>query len=200
MKKLELIKKDLETLGDKGYKVFGTYPVQNMKKGEGEGLEITAIDLIEELEYYKEVDFYNLTGVDFDDYIYDDKEGNTTIIEVELENSYNWSCSVTFQYRAIKVRGKEYIAFAFHRFGDVRGNYTDYAIFDMNREELPEFLFAIQKGITKTINGDEYYITQNLMSEHGRLDVCNASTYNDFTIYCDDDNLEKLILEEEVVK
>ena len=61
----------------------------------------------------------------------------------ESGNSYNWNGSAIFNLHQIFLYGNEYTVVRFHRYGDVRGNYTDYMLLyiglDRFIEELGQF-------------------------------------------------------------
>lgn len=52
-------------------------------------------------------------------------------------NSYNWNGSIDhhMQGHVVKYNGKKYLLLSFHRFGDVRVNYTEKAVFPHESEE-----------------------------------------------------------------
>ena len=114
-------------------------------------LEIDTINILEEMEKY-ELDWYNFR------YYTEDEDGNEIEVDIfegcetgeqildvleeygyiedtyfAADNSYNWSAPVSnnFDFKLYKdfVSDGVFVDFSVHRFGDVRGNYTDSVIY-----------------------------------------------------------------------
>ena len=190
-------------------RVFGYYDVEH-NEFESKNLSISNLDIIRALAPY-EVDFKKLYNVDFDDVIYEDKEGNYISLDTDYKNtannSYNWSSQVVFNYQQIQVitddyhvnyRGydltnhKEYIAIKFHRYGDVRGNYTDYMILDMSMEEFYEVIMeATMVSVTIKINNKEYAIDTECTKEACTFDIYDVERNEaiGYDVFLDIDNL-----------
>lgn len=194
MKKANKIINDLKHI--KGYLVFGTYPVDRNKL-RSKNLEIGEISIVEALKPY-EINFKALYKVDFDDIIYDDAQGNYISIDtyVTSNNSYNWSAQCVFNYNEIKVIDKydiehNYVAIKFHRFGDVRGNYTDYMVLDMSLDEFYNVLLEETRvSASVTVNNVDYYISTDIFKEGCVFDIwANDDSLDDYDVYLDIDNL-----------
>lgn len=175
MLKAKKIIRDLKSI--KGGKFFGYYEVKSNKK-ESKNLDISELDLIRDLSYY-EIDFKKLYKVDFDDVVYEDLEGNYISIDLDVEsgNSYNWSSQIVFNYNHIRVIDRydiehDYIAVKFHRFGDVRGNYTDYIVLDMSMDEFFETVMeATQVSCCIEYKRHTYSISTDAIKEGCLFDI-----------------------------
>lgn len=180
-------------------RVFGYYDVEHNER-ESKNLSISNLDIIRALAPY-EVDFKKLYNVDFDDIIYEDKEGNYISIDTDYKNtsnnSYNWNSQVVFNYQQIQVINKYdyehvYIAIKFHRYGDVRGNYTDYMILDISLEEFYEVIMeSTMVSVTIKINNKEYAIDTECTKEACTFDIYDVE-HNEaigYDVFLDIDNL-----------
>lgn len=191
MKKLKKCRRDLRTMG-KPMAIFGTYDSHNMKKSRG--LSINELDIIEALiKKDVEIDFKKEYGVDYNDFVYEDKNPRGfDWVELKSDNTYNWSSQVTINFSEIEVDGVRYVAVKFHRYGDVRGNYTDYCVLDMTLQDFLEFLLTdTAKYMTVKIQGKNYGISQNPLNEACVFDVWSndADYQNDHVVLLDLDNL-----------
>ena len=195
MKKANVIIKDLKHLKGKAY-FGGNYTVDRNER-KSRNLEIGALDLVEALKPY-EVDFKKLYKVDFDDVVYDDEQGNYESIDLNItaNNSYNWGAQVVFNYNEIEVidrygMGHRYMTVKFHRFGDVRGNYTDYMVLDMSLDEFYEVLADASRvycGID--YKGKCYGISTDIFKESCVFDIySNDADIDEYDQYLDIDNL-----------
>lgn len=112
---------------------------------------------------------------------------------ISQNNSYNWFCTATFDYTLYN----EYTLIKFHRFGDVRGNYTDYLLLDLGEYEFIEKLSELYSVANIEIEGVDYSIQYNLLSENGVYNV-----YSDdielYDTYFESDELENL--KEEIIE
>lgn len=192
MKKANLIIKDLKHL--KGQGGYGCYSGHRNEK-KSYNLDIGAITIVEALKPY-EINFKARYGVDFDDVVYYDAQGNYNFIDLDItsDNSYNWSAQVVFNYNEIKVIDRydydhKYITIKFHRYGDVRGNYTDYMVLDMSLDEFYEVLReSSQVYCDVEIKGINYSISTDIFKE-----ACVFDIYSDdldaYDQYLDIDNL-----------
>ena len=107
----------------------------------------------------------------------------------ESGNSYNWNGSAIFNFHQIFINGNEYTVVRFHRYGDVRGNYTDYMLLyirlDRFIEELSYFykFFEYEGRLIKT----------NPLMEQGLFDVeFEGEIEYDVYIDVDDSSPERL--------
>lgn len=198
MKKAKRILNDLKHNLKGTKRVFNYYDV-NHNEFESKNLSISNLDIIRALAPY-EIDFKKLYNVDFDDVIYEDKEGNYISLDTDYKNtannSYNWNSQVVFNYQQIQVIDRYdyehvYIAIKFHRYGDVRGNYTDYMVLDMSIDEFYEVIMeATRVYTTITIKNVDYEITTDCFKEGCLFDIySNDNNIDDYDVYLDIDNL-----------
>ena len=195
MKKANIIIKDLKHLKGKTY--FGGACTVDRNEKRSRNLEIGAIDLVEALKPY-EVNFKALYKVGFDNVVYDDEQGNYEFIDLDItsNNSYNWNAQVVFNYNAVEVIDRygmehKYITVKFHRFGDVRGNYTDYMVLDMSLEEFYEVLADASRVYCEIEYKGEYYeISADIFKESCVFDIySNGANIDEYDVYLDIDNL-----------
>ena len=133
-------------------------------------LEIDTINILEDMEEY-ELDWYDFR------YYTEDDDGNEIEVDIfegcetgeeildalaeygyiedtyfAADNSYNWSAPVSndFDFKLYKdyVSGGIFVDFSVHRFGDVRGNYTDSVIYRFDSiVEFDELLLNCTKYV-----------------------------------------------------
>ena len=133
-------------------------------------LEIDTINILKDMEAY-ELDWYDFR------YYTEDEDGNEIEVDIfegcetsedmldvleeygyigddyfKADNSYNWSAPVSndFEFKLYEdfVSGGVFVDFSVHRFGDVRGNYTDSVIYHFDSEgEFYELLLDCNKYI-----------------------------------------------------
>ena len=176
-------------------RVFNYYDVDHNVR-ESKNLEISVLDIVRALAPY-EIDFKGLYGVDFDDVVYNDDEGNYISLEFDYknrdDNSYNWSSQVVFNFGSILVTDKyghehEYQTIKFHRYGDVRGNYTDYMVLNMSRDEFYEVVSdASRVYCSITHKGIVYDLSTDCFEECGVFNIYSNQGYGDHA-YLDIDN------------
>lgn len=195
MKKSNTIIKDLKHLKGKTY-FGGAYTVDRNEK-RSKNLEVGAIDLVEALKPY-EINFKALYKVDFEDVVYEDAQGNYDSIKLDItsNNSYNWNAQVVFDFNEIEVIDRygiehKYITVKFHRYGDVRGNYTDYMVLDMSLDEFYGVL-ADASSVYCDIEykGNVYAISTDIFKEACVFDIYSDNACMDcYGVYLDIDNL-----------
>ena len=195
MKKASTIIRDLKHL--KGNTFFGGNYTVDRNERKSRNLEIGAIDLVGALKSY-EIDFKKLYKVDFDSVVYDDAQGYYEKIDLDItsNNSYNWNGQVVFNYNEIEVtedygNNKRYITVKFHRFGDVRGNYTDYMVLDMSLDKFYEVLADASRVYCEIEYKEEYYeISTDIFKESCVFDIySNGASIDEYGVYLDIDNL-----------
>ena len=192
MKKANIIIRDLKHL--KGNKVFNYYTVDRNAQ-RSKNLEIGALSIVEALKPY-EINFKALYKVDYDAVVYDDAQGNYDLIELDItaNNSYNWNAQVVFNYNEIRVTDRygyehNYITVKFHRYGDVRGNYTDYMVLDMSLQEFYEVLQeSTQVYCDIDVKGVTYSISTDIFKEACVFDIYSTEL-DEYDQYLDIDNL-----------
>ena len=175
--------------------IFGTYDSSNMK--ESKNLDISVLDVVRALAPY-EIDFKGRYGVDFDDVVYEDAQGNYISIDTDInsDNSYNWSSQIIFCFSTVKVMDQYgethlYKSIMFHRYGDVRGNYTDYMVLDISDCEFLEVLSdATRVSCSINYKGNTYDISSDCFKEACLFDIYNLTTGDDdYDVMLDIDNL-----------
>ena len=175
--------------------IFGTYDSSNMK--ESKNLDISVLDVVRALAPY-EIDFKGRYGVDFEDVMYEDAQGNYISIDtdIDLGNSYNWASQIVFAFNTVKVMDQygethTYKAIMFHRYGDVRANYTDYMVLDMSDCEFCEVISdATRVSCSIDYKGNTYDISTDCFKEGCLFDIYNVTTGNDdYDVMLDIDNL-----------
>ena len=195
MKKANTIIKDLKHL--KGNTYFGGAYTVSRNERRSKNLEIGAIDLVEALKPY-EINFKALYKVDFDNVVYNDAQGDYESINLDItsNNSYNRNAQVVFNYNEIEVIDRyglehKYITVKFHRYGDVRGNYTDYMVLDMSLDEFYEVL-ADSSHVCCDIEykNEHYEISTDILKEACVFDIySDDANMVDYDVYLDIDNL-----------
>ena len=195
MKKANIIIRDLKHL--KGNTFFGGAYTVDRNERRSRNLEIGAINLVETLKPY-EINFKALYKVDFDDVVYNDEQGNFESIDLDItsNNSYNWSAQVVFNYNKIEVIDRygmehKYVTVKFHRYGDVRGNYTDYMVLDMSLDEFYEVLADASRVYCEIEYKGEYYeISTDIFKESCVFDIYSVgANIDEYDQYLDIDNL-----------
>ena len=134
-------------------------------------LEIDTINILKDMEEY-ELDWYDFR------YYTEDEDGNEIEVDIfegcetaeqilgileeygyiedtyfVADNSYNWSAPVSndFYFKIYRdfVSGGVFVDFMVHRFGDVRGNYTDSVIYRFDSaDEFYELLLNCNKYVS----------------------------------------------------
>lgn len=113
----------------------------------------------------------------------------------KCDNSYNWSSPISndFDYYIYNnmLDGGIFVEFKVHRYGDVRGNYTDSVLLCFNNKyEFYEILSENNKYTTVTVDGVDYDIDIRITSDSYEvydLDgnyICTAYGDKDDVINC----------------
>lgn len=145
--------KEMKTLKGANVRIFGQ-PVTLSEDTDNTTIDI--IDILKNLEEYEVTELYsyrynNETEEDEEIDIFEDCENSDDIISALVEygyinddcdykgdNSYNWSGNVSHDFD-IKIYNNAFedgvfVEFKVHRFGDVRGNYTESVILQFDNE------------------------------------------------------------------
>jgi hypothetical protein len=155
--------KDLKAVDEvnatKGY-VYMTYPY--MPK---------AIDILESLKSL-EVNDYKREAV-----LKAFEDGDRDYLEAK--NSYNWSGNVDhhLQWYVVEVDERKYMILSFHRYGDVRVNYTDEVVLSYDNIDADDFYNAIiesDKHGNVEVNGKAYFF--KVSSLHDMVEVFDWSS------------------------
>ena len=125
-------------------------------------------------EYDEENDDYECRYTDnFDEYL-DYLEENRWLEEVAHDNTYNYNANISnhidYRTRFNNLNGKCYIEVMVHRFGDVRCNYTDACILEMDSMDIfYEIMSECTKYVDIIMDGNEYRIAISPMTETKEL-------------------------------
>ena len=102
-------------------------------------------------------------------------------IATKSDNTYNWGANIShdINFDEFEYDGENYVAIMVHRGGDIRGNYTYYAILKCDFYDLLEVEFYPIKDITGTnLVADLRWYTED-------YSVYNYETQEDFDGYYD---------------
>ena len=155
-----------------------------------EAFEITKKEIYnsEEEEYFEyDIEEYFEKGLD---------EG--FLIECGADNSYNWNSPISHHINFEiyhDIEGSYIVRFRVHRYGDVRCNYTDWVYLEFSWED--EFLEVLMEECSKWIDvemdGKQYYVTIEVISDEIRLESYENEEYEE--IFGDDRDtiLEEMI-------
>ena len=110
--------------------------------------------------------------------------------EVQSGNTYNWGDNLSHHLCYYSAEGDDgyYIAFAIHRAGDVRCNYTDFAIFKFGSfEHCWETISAVGDDFITDlkVDGKMYSITPTAVSEG-------------FNVWCADDDFQTELFPDDI--
>lgn len=161
----------------------------NFLKGVGKGLTINESEILKFLKPY-EVEFSKETEKYIDE--------NWEDITSNHDNSYNWGSPVVMEICTLKLNSRKYIAIAYHLYGDVRGNYTDFVFYDFNSfEEFWEIMSDFRKGFSFTRGHYEIMVDCcSIFMESGYVDISWSSHLKGdgagdiCEVYCDCDMSE----------
>ena len=131
-------------------------------------------------------------------------DDNGLLVEKNSGNTYNWSAPISndFYYHIYKNLRDDnlIIKIGVHKYGDVRGNYTDeFCIIIDSEEEFFDILCESDKFNTIEIDGKNYYIDIRMFSDVFEVSDTDGECIG--TIYAEDDEeaIEeiKALIEEE---
>ena len=155
-----------------------------------EAFEITKKEMYDnkEEEYFEyDIEEYFEKGLD---------EG--WLVEKCSDNSYNWNSPMSHHINFeiyYNDEGSYIVRFRIHRYGDVRCNYSDWCYLEFSWEnEFLERLLESSKSIDVEMDGKQYYVTIEVLSDEIRLESYDEENgYED--IYGDDRDeiLEEMI-------
>ena len=120
------------------------------------------------------------------------------LTECGADNSYNWNSPIShhinFEIYHNNEEGNYLIRFRVHRYGDVRYNYSDWVYLECNSDyDFLEALMECGKSIDVEMDGKQYYVTIEVLSDEIRLESYENEEYEE--IYGDDRDtiLEEMI-------
>lgn len=99
------------------------------------------------------------------------------------DNSYNWSSPVSnhFDFKAWNTSDGVIIALMVHRYGDVRGNYTDHLWYFFNSmDEFYECIYLTKTNLVE-LQGKHYYCDINVFEDY--ITVSRMEDNEQFTVY-----------------
>lgn len=152
---------DIKEIHETPVYYFGSY--HELGTLETDDFTINIIDVLEALKPYEITE--TIEELAENDYIYDDcdNKGN---------NSYNWNAPINHDFNFYIYNNNNtandvcYVEFKVHRFGDVRGNYTENVVLEfMNKYKFYEAVAACNKYSTIEIDGINYNIDVNIFSD-----------------------------------
>ena len=111
----------------------------------------------------------------------------------KCDNSYNWCAPIAnhFDFEIYKDLCGDgvYVRFMVHRFGDVRCNYTDAAIYHFDNDyEFLNILSEQSKEVDVDVDGKTYHITIDVLQDG--FEVFDGDYNYVCTIYCVDNAAE----------
>ena len=177
-------------------------------------LEIDTINILEDMEEY-ELDWYDFRyytededGNEIEVDIFEGCETGEQILDVLAEygyiedtyfaadNSYNWAAPVSndFDFKLYRdfVSDGVFVDFMVHRFGDVRGNYTDSVIYHF--DSVDEF-YELLLNCNKYVPVGNYEVIVDIFNDG--FEVYDESGNYICTAYGDYDDVVKTIQETE---
>ena len=202
---------ELKQLRGATVKYFGEAVTLPNKIGD---LEIDTINILEDMEEY-ELDWYDFR------YYTEDEDGNEVEIDIlencetaedvlntleeygyieetyfAADNSYNWSAPVSndFDFKVYRdsLSGGVFVDFSVHRFGDVRGNYTDSVIYHF--DSVDEF-YELLLNCDKYVQIGNYGVCVNIFNDG--FDVYDEAGNYIITAYGDYDDIVEAIKDAE---
>ena len=200
MKRICKIIDEVKALRGANVKVFGQPTTLTSDYGK---YTIDTIDILNNLEDYEIpeiIDYWTFEEEDGEDIevleeitceeylnILDD---NGFLVEKNSGNTYNWSAPISndFYYHIYENLRDDnlIIKIAIHRYGDVRGNYTDeFCIIVDSEEEFFDILCESDKFNTIEIDGKIYYIDIRMFSDVFEVSDTDGEYIGE--IYAEDD-------------
>lgn len=186
---LENIKKDIQNLRGATVTVFGQSTVLRETE-EYDDLVVDILDVIAELEGNEITDFHGFLNelIDNDDRHESERIKIPTVDSVDevidflvdigvvdnipttSDNSYNWNSPITndFNFNIYYTDfGSVLVEFKVHRFGDIRGNYTETALllFDSHDDFLYTMLENSSAYTSVDIDGKTFDLSVDIFSE-----------------------------------
>lgn len=155
---------DIKELRGETVSIFGQ-PTQ--LDNEVNELSIDVVEIIEELE-----EFESEISVSQLDQFYEIE----LLKELKSDNSYNWAGNVSndFNFHIYEnvENGEILVEFKVHRYGDVRGNYTNSVILEFDNEyDFLEILAEARKTVYLEINDTEYMA--DITATHDMIEIYN---------------------------
>ena len=161
------------------------------------------LDNMREYEVEIPQEYYDKYQNDFGNGVlqYMAKLTNMEMEDFKGTNTYNWGGRIIhdFDYRYVELETDYYVAIRVHRFGDIRGNYTEFALFKFDSFE--NFYETIEDISITNFSGcfeyqaKHYYYDISIFSES--LRVWCEEEQRDYEFYvCDDESFIEEIRKE----
>ena len=173
-------------------------------------LEVDTINILKDMEEY-EIDLHDFV------YYTEDEDGNESEVDIfegcetgeeildaleeygyientyfAADNSYNWSAPVSndfvFKVYSDSLSGGIFVDFSVHRFGDVRGNYTDSVIYHF--DSVGEF-YELLSNCNKYVQIGNYGVCVDIFNDG--FDVYDEGGNYILTAYGDYDDIVEAI-------
>ena len=170
--------KEVEALKGANVRIFGQ-PVTLPEDTDNTTVDI--IDILKNLEEYELIELYDYRYEEID--ILEDCENSDDVISALVEygyinddcdykgdNSYNWSGNVSHDFD-IKIYNNAlyngvFVEFKVHRFGDVRGNYTESVVLQFDNEySFWECIGDCDRYEYIEVDGNNYNYTVSALSD-----------------------------------
>lgn len=173
---IKAIREDIKGLQGAEVKIFGQPTTLSSDVGDGLIDILDVLNLLEEHEKDLKTEVYNVELDSYDELEFDSVQEYVDYMEDELMcwkevshgNSYNWSAPVShdFDYKIFQDldAGRFFVQLMVHRFGDVRANYTEYALLEFDYEE--DFIYTVMEANTQVDLDDKHYAMIDVLS-HG---------------------------------
>ena len=167
-------------------------------------LTISIFDVLDSLEAFEitKKEMYDSEEEEYFEYDMEEyfekglEEGFLT--ECGADNTYNWNSPISHHINFEiyhNDEGSYIVRFRVHRYGDVRYNYSDWVYLECNSDyDFLEALMESSKSIDVEMDGKQYYVTIEVLSDEIRLESYDEENgYED--IYGDDRDtiLEEMI-------
>jgi hypothetical protein len=194
MSKLNEIIKELKEIRGKKVYFWGKYHTGPTFEEEN-GL-VDSVDIAETLMEI-EVDSDELA----DEIIEAWENDSDELEEFRAENTYNSYGNITndMHYTHVRYKGLDYIMVQFHLYGDIRGNYTDFAVLSIDDEmDFYDLMLETNINITITVNNVDYEVQYSAMSEGYEVFLNNGQHLETFYDWeCLKDDIKELNESEE---
>ena len=200
MKRICKIIDEVKALRGANVKVFGQPTTLTSDYGKYTIDTIDILNNLEDCEIPEIIDYWTFEEEDGEDievleeitceeYL-DILDDNGLLVEKNSGNTYNWSAPISndFYYHIYKNLRDDnlIIKIAIHRYGDVRGNYTDeFCIIVDSEEEFFDILCESDKFNTIEIDGKIYYIDIRMFSDVFEVSDTDGEYIGE--IYAEDD-------------
>ena len=175
MTRLKAILQDIKDLEGKAVEIFGQ-PV-TLDSEEDKGMTPRVKDFITALMDYEANEVTSRK-------IIEKHHEDNDFIAKRSDNSYNWSGHVdhNFSYHHYQYNDNDFIIFAVHRYGDVRGNYTDEAVLKMTLDEFYEVM-SESLSVFESVEVDGVSYNLNISAYNESIEVY-ADGGESFEVYC----------------